>query len=224
MHQIIKFSLKISSVLAISSALVPHSLASPSELISQYECEACHGPDGVSSDTNIPTIAGIPEFNFFCLFFVNWDGFCVCERSLRLAWLGLIFITINFFPEEMETKLGEFVGYKVRFNDQISENTQIKLMTDGILLAEIQHDRFLNQYDTIIIDEAHERSLNIDFILGYLKELLPRRPDLKVIITSATIDPERFSKHFNTQWFTNTPFIRFKLIDKQFPLTSRVNL
>ncbi|MCV5391033.1 hypothetical protein OFC62_40565, partial [Escherichia coli] len=83
-------------------------------------------------------------------------------------------------------KLGEFVGYKVRFNDQISENTQIKLMTDGILLAEIQHDRFLNQYDTIIIDEAHERSLNIDFILGYLKELLPRRPDLKVIITSAT--------------------------------------
>ncbi|MDR9826565.1 ATP-dependent RNA helicase HrpA [Vibrio sp. FNV 38] len=99
--------------------------------------------------------------------------------------------------EEMETKLGEFVGYKVRFNDQISENTQIKLMTDGILLAEIQHDRFLNQYDTIIIDEAHERSLNIDFILGYLRELLPRRPDLKVIITSATIDPERFSKHFS---------------------------
>lgn len=103
----------------------------------------------------------------------------------------------NRIAEEMETKLGEFVGYKVRFNDQISENTQVKLMTDGILLAEIQHDRFLNQYDTIIIDEAHERSLNIDFILGYLKELLPRRPDLKVIITSATIDPERFSNHFN---------------------------
>lgn len=102
----------------------------------------------------------------------------------------------NRIAEEMETKLGEFVGYKVRFNDQISDNTQIKLMTDGILLAEIQHDRYLNQYDTIIIDEAHERSLNIDFILGYLKELLPRRPDLKVIITSATIDPERFSKHF----------------------------
>ncbi len=102
----------------------------------------------------------------------------------------------NRIAEEMETQLGDFVGYKVRFNDQISENTQIKLMTDGILLAEIQHDRFLNQYDTIIIDEAHERSLNIDFILGYLKELLPRRPDLKVIITSATIDPERFSNHF----------------------------
>ncbi len=103
----------------------------------------------------------------------------------------------NRIAEEMETSLGEFVGYKVRFNDQISDNTQIKLMTDGILLAEVQHDRFLNQYDTIIIDEAHERSLNIDFILGYLRELLPKRPDLKVIITSATIDPERFSKHFN---------------------------
>ncbi|MGB2078589.1 MAG: ATP-dependent RNA helicase HrpA, partial [Vibrio sp.] len=98
---------------------------------------------------------------------------------------------------EMQSELGAVVGYKVRFNDQISENTQIKLMTDGILLAEIGHDRYLNQYDTIIIDEAHERSLNIDFILGYLKELLPKRPDLKIIITSATIDPERFSKHFN---------------------------
>lgn len=99
--------------------------------------------------------------------------------------------------EEMQTPMGEYVGYKVRFNDQISDNTQIKLMTDGILLAEIQHDRFLNQYDTIIIDEAHERSLNIDFIMGYLKELLPKRPDLKIIITSATIDPERFSNHFD---------------------------
>lgn len=99
--------------------------------------------------------------------------------------------------EEMQTPMGEYVGYKVRFNDQVSDNTQIKLMTDGILLAEIQHDRFLNQYDTIIIDEAHERSLNIDFIMGYLKELLPKRPDLKIIITSATIDPERFSNHFD---------------------------
>ncbi|MCL9781240.1 ATP-dependent RNA helicase HrpA [Vibrio sp. S4M6] len=102
----------------------------------------------------------------------------------------------NRIAEEMQCPLGSSVGYKVRFNDQISDSTQVKLMTDGILLAEIQHDRYLNQYDTIIIDEAHERSLNIDFILGYLKELLPKRPDLKVIITSATIDPERFSKHF----------------------------
>ena len=104
--------------------------------------------------------------------------------------------------EELQTKLGDLVGYKVRFNDQISDNTQIKLMTDGILLAEIQTDRFLNQYSCLIIDEAHERSLNNDFILGYLKQLLPRRPDLKVIITSATIDVERFSKHFN-----NAPII-----------------
>ncbi|NBH76011.1 ATP-dependent RNA helicase HrpA [Rodentibacter pneumotropicus] len=99
--------------------------------------------------------------------------------------------------EELQSDLGDLVGYKVRFNDQISDNTQIKLMTDGILLAEIQTDRFLNQYSCLIIDEAHERSLNNDFVLGYLKQLLPRRPDLKVIITSATIDVERFSKHFN---------------------------
>ncbi|MDX1265822.1 MAG: ATP-dependent RNA helicase HrpA, partial [Oceanisphaera sp.] len=99
--------------------------------------------------------------------------------------------------QELECELGQRVGYKVRFNDQISEGTQVKLMTDGILLAEIQQDRMLRQYDTIIIDEAHERSLNIDFIMGYLKQLLPKRPDLKVIITSATIDPERFSRHFN---------------------------
>ena len=104
--------------------------------------------------------------------------------------------------EELQTELSDLVGYKVRFNDQISDDTQIKLMTDGILLAEIQTDRFLNQYSCLIIDEAHERSLNNDFILGYLKQLLPRRPDLKVIITSATIDVERFSKHFN-----NAPII-----------------
>ncbi|WP_034474386.1 ATP-dependent RNA helicase HrpA [Aestuariibacter salexigens] len=99
--------------------------------------------------------------------------------------------------EELHTPLGQKVGFKIRFSDQVSELSYIKLMTDGILLAEIQQDKFLNQYDTIIIDEAHERSLNIDFILGYLKQLLPKRPDLKVIITSATIDPERFSRHFD---------------------------
>lgn len=98
--------------------------------------------------------------------------------------------------EEMKCELGTAVGYKVRFNDQVSPDSYIKLMTDGILLAEIQNDRLLSQYDTLIIDEAHERSLNIDFIMGYLKQLLPKRPDLKVIITSATIDPERFSRHF----------------------------
>ncbi|WP_369958960.1 ATP-dependent RNA helicase HrpA [Pseudomonas benzenivorans] len=98
--------------------------------------------------------------------------------------------------EEIGTPLGELVGYQVRFEDQSNERSLIKLMTDGILLAETQHDRFLDKYDTIIVDEAHERSLNIDFLLGYLKTLLARRPDLKLIITSATIDLERFSKHF----------------------------
>ncbi|MEV5987392.1 ATP-dependent RNA helicase HrpA [Streptomyces sp. NPDC052051] len=99
--------------------------------------------------------------------------------------------------EELDTPLGEAVGWKVRFTDQVNPDaTFVKLMTDGILLAEIQTDRELRAYDTIIIDEAHERSLNIDFLLGYLAQLLPRRPDLKVIITSATIDPERFSRHF----------------------------
>ena len=116
--------------------------------------------------------------------------------------------------EELQTELGDLVGYKVRFNDQISDNTQIKLMTDGILLAEIQTDRFLNQYSCLIIDEAHERSLNNDFILGYLKQLLPRRPDLKVIITSATIDVERFSKHFN-----NAPII--EVSGRTYPVEAR---
>jgi ATP-dependent helicase HrpA len=98
--------------------------------------------------------------------------------------------------EELKTPLGEAVGYQVRFTDHSGDATLVKVMTDGILLNELARDRMLRRYDTLIIDEAHERSLNIDFILGYLKRLLPRRPDLKVIITSATIDPERFSRHF----------------------------
>src|SRR5512132_2933449 len=98
--------------------------------------------------------------------------------------------------EELRTPLGGAVGYQVRFTDQVGDGTLFKLMTDGILLAELQRDRMLRAYDTLIVDEAHERSLNVDFILGYLKRLLPRRPDLKVVITSATIDPERFSRHF----------------------------
>jgi len=98
--------------------------------------------------------------------------------------------------EELHTELGEVVGYQVRFTDKTSAAGRVKLMTDGILLAELQRDRDLRRYDTIIIDEAHERSLNIDFLLGYLKRLLPRRPDLKLVITSATIDPDRFARHF----------------------------
>lgn len=101
--------------------------------------------------------------------------------------------------QELDSSLGETVGYKVRFNEKSSESSYIKLMTDGILLAETQGDRFLNAYDTIIIDEAHERSLNIDFLLGYLKQLLPKRQDLKVIVTSATIDADRFGKHFSSR-------------------------
>ena len=100
--------------------------------------------------------------------------------------------------QELKTPLGEVVGYKVRFQDRLSPGASIKLMTDGILLAETQTDPLLQAYDTLIIDEAHERSLNIDFLLGYLKQLLPRRPDLKLIVTSATIDAERFARHFAT--------------------------
>lgn len=103
---------------------------------------------------------------------------------------------------ELGTPLGTQIGYHVRFAEQVSERSLVKVMTDGVLLAELERDRWLNRYDTLIIDEAHERSLNIDFLLGYLKQLSPRRPDLRVIITSATIDPDRFSKHFD-----NAPII-----------------
>ncbi len=108
---------------------------------------------------------------------------------------------------ELGTELGTTVGYKVRFTDNSSDGTLVKVMTDGILLTEMQRDRLLLRYDTLIIDEAHERSLNIDFILGYVRQLLPRRPDLKVIITSATIDPERFSRHFATRAGQDAPVL-----------------
>ena len=100
--------------------------------------------------------------------------------------------------EELKTPLGEVVGFKVRFQDRLGKDASVKLMTDGILLAETQTDPLLNNYDTIIIDEAHERSLNIDFLLGYLRQILPRRPDLKIIVTSATIDAQRFADHFKS--------------------------
>ncbi|MCU4674664.1 ATP-dependent RNA helicase HrpA [Catenovulum sp. 2E275] len=138
------------------------------------------------------------------------NGFIGHTQPRRLAARSVA----NRIAEELKTPMGEQVGYKVRFNDHTKAQTYIKLMTDGILLAEIQQDRFLNQYDTIIIDEAHERSLNIDFILGYLKQLLPKRPDLKVIITSATIDVERFSKHFN-----NAPV--FEVSGRTYPVEIR---
>ncbi|MBA2717024.1 MAG: ATP-dependent RNA helicase HrpA, partial [Propionibacteriales bacterium] len=116
--------------------------------------------------------------------------------------------------DELGTELGDVVGYKVRFTDRSTDDTLVKVMTDGILLAEIQRDRNLRRYDTIIIDEAHERSLNIDFLLGYLGQLLPRRPDLKLIITSATIDPQRFSEHFG-----NAPVI--EVSGRTYPVETR---
>jgi ATP-dependent helicase HrpA len=121
------------------------------------------------------------------------DGFIGHTQPRRIAARSVA----TRIAQELSTPLGQAVGYKVRFGDHTLPTSYIKLMTDGILLAETQGDRLLEQYDTIIIDEAHERSLNIDFLLGYLHQLLPKRPDLKLIITSATIDPLRFSKHFH---------------------------
>ena len=117
--------------------------------------------------------------------------------------------------EELGQKIGETVGYQVRFTSEVGEHSAIKLMTDGILLAEIQNDKLLRRYSTLIIDEAHERSLNIDFILGYLKRILPQRPDLKVIITSATIDPERFARHFSPSYVPGQGIIDENLSDEE---------
>ena len=160
------------------------------KLLSEYQVIVVAGETGSGKTTQLPKMC--LELGFGNL------GMIGHTQPRRIAARSVA----ARIAEELETELGGLVGYKVRFNDQISDDTQIKLMTDGILLAEIQNDRFLNQYSCLIIDEAHERSLNNDFILGYLKQLLPRRRDLKLIITSATIDVERFSKHFN-----NAPII-----------------
>ncbi|MCX8675657.1 ATP-dependent RNA helicase HrpA [Gilliamella sp. B3023] len=155
------------------------------EAIKNNQVVIIAGETGSGKTTQIPKI---------CLELgLGVKGFIGHTQPRRLAARSVA----NRIAEELKTEIGNLVGYKVRFSDHVSETTLVKLMTDGILLAEIQQDKLLLQYDTIIIDEAHERSLNIDFILGYLKQLLPKRPDLKVIITSATIDVERFSNHFN---------------------------
>src|SRR5690606_5896576 len=120
-------------------------------------------------------------------------GMIGCTQPRRIAARAVA----RRVAEELQVPMGGVVGYQVRFSDNVGEDTAIKFMTDGILLAEIASDRWLSRYDTIIIDEAHERSLNIDFLLGYFKQLLRRRPDLKLIVTSATIDTGRFSKHFD---------------------------
>ncbi len=123
--------------------------------------------------------------------------------------------------DELHSPLGDVVGYTVRFTDQVSDRTLVKVMTDGILLAEIQRDRMLRRYDTLIVDEAHERSLNIDFLIGYLTRLLPQRPDLKLIVTSATIDPQRFSAHFATQRTTDAATTRRSSRSAAAPTRSR---
>ncbi|WP_336192821.1 ATP-dependent RNA helicase HrpA [Providencia stuartii] len=155
------------------------------DAIKQHQVVIIAGETGSGKTTQIPKI---------CLELGRGiKGFIGHTQPRRLAARAVA----TRLAQELESEIGTIVGYKVRFSDQVGDNTQVKLMTDGILLAELQNDKLLLQYDTIIIDEAHERSLNIDFILGYLRQLLPKRPDLKVIITSATIDPERFSRHFN---------------------------
>lgn len=155
------------------------------QVIREHQVVVLCGETGSGKSTQLPQI---------CLSLGRGvDGMIAHTQPRRLAARSLA----TRIAEELGTEVGEGVGYKVRFTDRVSDRTHIKLLTDGMLLAEIQGDPDLTQYDTLIIDEAHERSLNIDFLLGYLKRLLPRRPDLKVIITSATIDPERFSRHFD---------------------------
>ncbi|XKM14539.1 ATP-dependent RNA helicase HrpA [Orbaceae bacterium ac157xtp] len=171
-------------------------------LIKNSQVTIIAGETGSGKTTQIPKI---------CLELgLGIKGYIGHTQPRRLAARSVA----NRIAQELNSEIGDIVGYKVRFSDHVQESTLIKLMTDGILLAEIQQDRLLTKYDTIIIDEAHERSLNIDFILGYLKQLLPKRPDLKVIITSATIDVDRFSQHFN-----NAPII--EVSGRTFPVEIR---
>ena len=157
------------------------------ELIKNHQVVVIAGETGSGKTTQIPKIcleAGL-----------GVKGKIGCTQPRRLAARSVA----ERIAEELGSTLGQLVGYQVRFLDQVHQDSLIKVMTDGILLAEIQNDRYLNQYEAIIIDEAHERSVNIDFLLGILKQLLPKRPDLKVIITSATIDTQRFAEHFEFQ-------------------------
>jgi len=155
------------------------------EAIGRHQVVVLCGETGSGKSTQLPQI---------CLALGRGvDGMIAHTQPRRLAARSLA----ARIADELGTELGAGVGYKIRFTDQVSEQTHVKLLTDGMLLAEIQGDRDLTRYDTIIIDEAHERSLNIDFLLGYFKQLLPRRPDLKLIITSATIDPQLFARHFD---------------------------
>ena len=155
------------------------------ELIRNHQVVVIAGETGSGKTTQLPKL---------CLAAGRGvAGMIGCTQPRRIAARAVA----RRVAEELKTELGRGVGFQVRFNDQVGEDTHIKFMTDGILLAEIASDRWLSAYDTIIVDEAHERSLNIDFLLGYLKQLLRKRRDLKVIVTSATIDTERFAKHFD---------------------------
>ncbi len=171
-------------------------------LLRQHQVLVVAGDTGSGKTTQLPKIclqAGLGR-----------RGLIGHTQPRRLAAVSVA----NRIAEELGTGIGQGVGYQVRFNDKQSDGTYLKVMTDGILLAEIAHDRFLNRYDTLIIDEAHERSLNIDFLLGFLKQLLQRRQDLKLVITSATIDVEKFSRHFN-----NAPIV--KVSGRTYPVETR---
>jgi len=155
------------------------------ELIRQHQVVVVAGETGSGKTTQLPKL---------CLQAGRGAaGMIGCTQPRRIAARSVA----RRVAEELQVPLGGLVGYQVRFSDSVSDDTAVKFMTDGILLAEIASDRWLSRYDTIIVDEAHERSLNIDFLLGYLKQLLRRRPDLKLVVTSATIDTGRFSKHFD---------------------------
>ncbi|MEO8810077.1 MAG: DEAD/DEAH box helicase, partial [Rhodanobacter sp.] len=154
------------------------------KLIRAHQVVVVAGETGSGKTTQLPKL---------CLAAGRGEaGMIGCTQPRRLAARSMA----RRVAEELGTPLGEIVGFQVRFNDTVSERTLIKFMTDGILLAETQGDPWLSAYDTLIIDEAHERSLNIDFLLGYLKELAIKRPQLKIIVTSATIDTARFAEHF----------------------------
>ncbi len=155
--------------------------------IAEHQVVIVCGETGSGKTTQLPKI---------CLLLGRGIKGCIGHTQPRRVAARSVAARI---AQELKTELGGAVGFKVRFNDKVSPDTAVKLMTDGILLAEIHRDPMLRGYDTIIVDEAHERSLNIDFLLGYLKQLLPRRPDLKLIITSATLDADRFAKHFGAK-------------------------
>ncbi|MCW5767229.1 MAG: ATP-dependent RNA helicase HrpA [Phycisphaeraceae bacterium] len=177
------------------------------EAISKHQVVIVCGETGSGKTTQLPKI---------CLSLGRGiDGYIGHTQPRRIAARSVA----ARLAEELNSAVGSDVGYKVRFGDKTSPQTYIKVMTDGILLAETQGDRMLDRYDTLIIDEAHERSLNVDFLLGYLRRLLPRRPDLKVIITSATIDPERFAIHFKDGQGTPAPII--EVSGRTFPVEIR---